>query len=360
MEKKDENTESDEKPSQPKMDEFQLATLISDKVLFFIIEKLRQGPIERGAMHKLIKGKFRKLDKKPRDYFELLVSHDFIREYEYLQQKTDSKDNEKLFPYMKVDEKKSFYILVKDFYAIRRPPMEILDILEESELSLKEIKNFRKEIEKYFKTYTNQKVSGDDMDVINVFMDQKMFAAISYLTNKIYKLKDISEELKSKWKGEPSQIFDKLEKMDFVKIFEVKDKNEKWVILKTGIELQPIFPQYLIRNINQIMVDKKLNKDFALLTLNHLKKYFLELEEPEMLKKIVSKIDETKDKLKPMLEQLKKSIAEKELKGFTKKINKSYATLVDLNKKIGDIFQVERISKDWKEVQEKLIKMEKK
>jgi hypothetical protein len=161
-----------------------------------------------------------------------------------------------------------------------------------------------------------------------------------YLSSKVYKITEFQSEFKEKWGVDSTKTFRYLESKNFVKIISNPDKDEKWVVLKTAIELKPIFPEYLIRIINQQMVEKKMDKDFALTTLNYMKKCYLELEKPDLLKKYLDKIAHLEKSIKEH-----QSASESGKKSDQKMIQKSYKEILDLYRQIGDLDAIAKTEK---------------
>jgi len=334
------------------VDETLLSDLFLKPINLFILQKLREGPIERGAFHKLLNVKFRNLEGKPRSYIEKLIDLQFIREYDYEKTKPNPDRTPNQYPNMEVGQKQTFYLLVKDFYAIRKPAIDTLEKLPEMGFPDKEIQSFRKDIEVYFKKYTSQKLTGDDPEVIGLFQDQKMVAAISLLSQHVYQLNDFTTEFQQKHGSDPSKILKDLESHDFVKIIPIPTKNQTWVVLKTAIELKTIFPDYLIRAINQLAAEKKLDKDYAIRTLNFLKKSYLELEKPELIKTAMKKIQEYQAKMGPInakVDQWKKDnkSTEKLTKDEMKLADKMWGQIIEQYNQIGDVQAIEQSNKAW-------------
>jgi hypothetical protein len=335
----DENAPDQLELTPKKLDEFDLASLVTDPVMLFIIQRLREGPFETDAFHKLLKAKFRDAKKTPREYCELLIQYNFLREYSFERKVAPPDDAKDQFPKMSVGQKANFYILVKDFYAIRKPPVEVLELLEQSDLPQDQIRGIRREIEQFFKSYTAKPITGDDPNVLDLFLDQKMIAAVSYLSKKVYKIAEFQDEFKQQWGTDPTKAFKTLEAKHFVKILSHPKRDEKWVVLLTAIELQPIFPEYLIKNINRAMAEKQLEKEFALVTLNNLKKYYLEVEKPEYLKKLQDKIAANRKKIQEIQEAAKsgKKLDVKGIKG-------AYNEIIEVYKQIGDLVMIQNIT----------------
>lgn len=334
------------------IDETFLSDLFLKPINLYILQKLREGPIERGAFHKFLNVKFRNLDGKPRTYIEKLIDLQFIREYEYEKTKPNPDRTPNQYPNMEVGQKQTFYLLVKDFYAIRKPAIEILEKLSEIGIPDKEIQNFRKDIEIYFKKYTSQKLTGDDPEVIGLFQDQKMITCISMLAQQIYPLSEFTTEFQQKYQTDPTKILKELESHDFIKFIAIPAKNQSLVVLKTAIELKTIFPDYLIRAINQLAAEKKLDKDYAIRTLNFLKKSYLELEKPEMITTAKKKIQEYQTKLEPINAKVAQWIKEnntsdKLSKDEIKTIEKMWGQIIDQYNQIGDVQAIEQSNKNW-------------
>ena len=114
--------------------------------------------------------------------------------------------------------------------------------------------------------------------------------------------------------------------------------------------MQTIFPEYLIRAINQQMGEKKLEKEFALVTLNNLKKFYLEIENPKYLAKLTEKVDLIRKKIT----DLRNPTPGKKLDG--KGLKKAYDQLIEVYKEMGDLQQWAAAEKEWKEIEPTLPK----
>ena len=337
-----ESGDTPKRAPRPTLDSMAFAALIAEKELFYIIERLRTGPIDKTSMFKLLKGKFRKLKASPREFLNRLVEKRVILEYSFTKLNENPKDAPNLYPNVKVGGTKTYYLLIKDYYAIRKPSMQVLEQLDEMDISSKFIKQFRKGIEKFFNIYTKKSSSGDDTDVIELVLDPKRSIVVSWLANGIQSVADLTARIKAELSGDPMTLLSKLEKKDFITLTELPDRSGKWAILKTSVEVQPIFPEYLIRSLNQLMAERKLDKDFALLTLNRLKLAYLENEKPEILESLHEKIKGVREELDVLLKNAPP----------VKKMNKMFAKIVDAYKEMGDVEAIKKTEQEWEEAQQ--------
>ena len=67
-------------------------------MLRYAIQKLREGPIECGAFHKLLKAKFHDLEGTPSEYMQKLIQTNFVREFEFSKTKPNDDNNPEAFP----------------------------------------------------------------------------------------------------------------------------------------------------------------------------------------------------------------------------------------------------------------------
>ncbi len=352
----------------------QLEKILSNKILVYILQKLRQGPIQTTSLHKLVGSKFssyfkKHRRKKPKNLMKILIKYDYVRKFSYTKEEPNPDRHPKQFPQIPVGKEKEFYLLVKDFYAIRKPPINILGRLNESDYSFdaKTLKGFKKEIETFFNGYTSSQTSGDDPRVIQIFINTPLYLVVSLLADEIIPLKKLEKIIKDKYNLQPNDIMKVLKKMDFIKLLP-SSKNEEIVVLKTAIEVDSLFPEYLIRYINQTMAEKKMDKNFAILTLNMLKKYYLRLEKPDLLEEYKNEIESVRNlfysyigieleekqgdyaNIGAALTQVEENKNKDKVK--RKKVRKTYEELRELYSKIGAVQKIVEMDKLWEKYNE--------
>ncbi len=338
----DENV-TDQEQDKELRDQKNLEEILRDKVLIFILQKLRQGPIQTESLRKLVKAKFKKLSNNPQSYLERLIEFDFIREYEYTKDKADPDRSPNLFPQMKVGDTKSFFLLTKDFYAIRKPPATVLSKITSLNLSNDDLKEIKREMEVFFNKYTTTQSSGDDPTVIDLFSNDALYLTINLLSSDIVKLDDLKAKVKDDFKADPEKIMDELLKKKFLKIVQPPNSKKKYALLMTDIEVKALYPEYLLRNFNQKIAEKEVDKDFALKTLGTMRKYYLELEKPEILQETMEIIEDLEKSFESYVSGDKK-------KAKPKKVKKIYTELRELYSKVGLVDKANELDQKYDEL----------
>ncbi|MGQ4872612.1 MAG: hypothetical protein ACP6IY_00905 [Promethearchaeia archaeon] len=283
--------------------------ILSNKLNLYILRFLRNIPLKHSDLINAVK-KFEKFDEKSFEKsIKALKSEGFITEFSF-------NDNK-------------YYLLIKDFYILKIPPVNIIKLLQYSKILSKNIQSkCLAEIKKYNLILKKTK------DIFNPKKEYNLLTIISNAQTRKYleilrngpipqkKLKKLVENF--------NKFKDIMLKNDFILI--INDSGESWFVLKFDIKFEIFFPEYLIDNINKALNEGRVSKDFALKALSVLKWNYLKNEMPNKFKE-----------LKERIENKKKIIEFAERKGTNPK--EHVKSLIKLLKEIGDYDSM----KYWKE-----------
>ncbi|MHA1819248.1 MAG: hypothetical protein ACTSU2_13400 [Promethearchaeota archaeon] len=329
---------------------FDVATLVSEKPVLYTIQKLRKGPIRKSTLEKLLKARFSSMKLNPEDVLNKLIKNKFIEifsvQLESNPQENPANENEEKEQEKgqeKEQEKKKnvitqeYVCLIKDYLAIRKPAIQVFDLVEISDLPLNVKKNYHRILEDFFKRYAHDPSLGDDPEVFNIFINENLLKLIEFLTQNIIKLNNPPKNL-------VAQIGNKTEYFNAIKLLaernivylaeDPNDPKNPWIILLTDIELQQIFPEYLINGISEELNKERINKDVAIIALNILKNAYIKYEKPALYKETMEKINKLIEQYKVGMEQQNNKI-----------VLKTMTSIISLYKSIGEYKKV----KEWEQ-----------
>ncbi|MHA1756274.1 MAG: hypothetical protein ACTSVV_05855 [Promethearchaeota archaeon] len=282
--------------------------IFSDKINFYIIKNLRDIPLKKSSLIAKLK-KIGKIDDKIfENKIEKLKSYGFITEFSF--------------------NGITYFLLIKDFYILKIPPINIIKLVQYSQDFPKNIKSkYISEIKK-FKSKLKKKELFDlekEFQLLTLFLNPKLNKFLNLLKNGPILQKKLIKLIKN---------FDEFKKLMFNNdlIIEIQNGNEKWIILKSDIKFEIFFPEYLIDNINKALNEGRISKDLALKALSVLKWNYLKNEMPNKFKE-----------LRERIENKKKIIEFAEREGIDPK--EHVKALIKLLKEIGDYDGM----KYWKE-----------
>jgi len=258
------------------MSELDLKKLISEESYYQAIRILRSGPLKEETIIKYLTTASKLNPKNAVKVIKNLEKEKFLTSF------TINKDG-------------LYYLLVKDFYIIRIPPKDTLDYIQKkSEIPTSIRDRFLMSVKRFFSSYVSstKKLKADfERNLIAILVNPELTNLIDSLRKKPMDLKSF-EKRKSLF-GEIKNI---LQKYEIIEIYSEGDKlGRSWVFLKTDLQFNFFFPEYLIKNITENLTNKKINKILALKSLYSLKKSYLIYEKPDMFeelnKKITAKLD---------------------------------------------------------------------
>jgi len=210
-----------------KSEEEKIATLLNKKHVFLTLKKLSKGPVTLEGLKEWFINDFPSLSFK--ELIDTLVEKQFI----FINQ-------------IGIVEK--YVLLLKEVNAERIPPDSVIEYLEEApeQIERELIDKLLSKVQEYFSIYENKnkgELEEDTYTLFQIISDPKKYNVLSELRNGLIS-KDKLPKLVSKRTLEylnSSLIF--LKKYDVIE--ELKYENERFIVLKTNIQITTAFPEYL-------------------------------------------------------------------------------------------------------------------
>jgi len=216
-----------------KSEEEKIATLLNKKHIFLTLKKLSKGPIALDGLREWHNITFPKLDFK--ELIDALVSKQFI----FINQ-------------IGIVEK--YVLLLKEVNAERIPPDSVIEYIDENPdlIELELIELLLPKVQSYFSVHENKtqkELEEDTFTLFQIVSDPKKYSILSELRNGLI-LKDKLPKLVSK------RALDHLNSsLSFLKKFDVieelKYKDERYIFLKTNVQITTAFPEYLRKSLPQ-------------------------------------------------------------------------------------------------------------
>ena len=172
-----------------------------------------------------------------------------------------------------------YYLLIKDFYLIRVPPKEVIELLQKkSEIPRSIRERYLTSIRQFFASYvksSNKLITDFEANLIEVISNHEITTVLNLLRKKPIDLKAFKKKISN------FELIQKLLiKFDLIEIISERENSESWVFLKTDLNMNIFFPEYLIKSITENLNNKKINKLLALLN-----------EKPEMYQELRNRIN---------------------------------------------------------------------
>jgi len=214
-----------------KSEEEKIATLLNKKFIFLTLKKLSKGPIALDGLREWYNDTFPKLDFK--ELIDTLVSKQFI----FINQ-------------IGIVEK--YVLLLKEVNAERIPPDSVIEYIDENPdlIELELIEQLLPKVQEYFSFYenkNNEELEEDSFTLFQIVSDPKKYNLLSELRSGLIS-KDKLPKLVSKRALEHlNSSLSFLKKHDVIE--ELKYKNERYVFLKTNIQISTAFPEYLRKSL---------------------------------------------------------------------------------------------------------------
>ena len=210
-----------------KSEEEKIATLLNKKHIFFTLKKLSKGPISLEELKEWFNEQFPKLSFDQE--IHLLVERQliFVNQIGFVEK---------------------YVLLLKEVIAKRIPPDNVIEYLEESpeDVDSDIIDILLPKVQDYFSNYENkteEELEEDSFILFQIVSDSKQYNVLSELRKSII-LKDKLPRLVSKRTLKYlTASLDFLKKHDVIEEF--KYKNERYIALKTNIQITTAFPEYL-------------------------------------------------------------------------------------------------------------------
>ncbi|MBD3193768.1 MAG: hypothetical protein GF317_01845 [Candidatus Lokiarchaeota archaeon] len=205
-----------------KTEEERLANLLNKKYIFLTLRKLSKGPLPLEWLSEW--------------FFENFPDKDFTSIIETLVER-------QLIFINQIGIVEKYVLLLKEVNAERIPPDSVIEYIDETpEL----IDLILPKVQKYFSKYetkTDEELEEDSFLLFQIIADPKKYNVLSELRNGLIPRDKLPKLISKRNLDALSRVLEFLKKYDIIE--ELKFKNERYVVLKTNLQITTAFPEYL-------------------------------------------------------------------------------------------------------------------
>ena len=214
-----------------KSEEEKIATLLNKKYVFLTLKKLSRGPIALDGLREWYNDTFPKLDFK--ELIDTLESKQFI----FINQ-------------IGIVEK--YVLLLKEVNAERIPPDSVIEYIDENPelIEVELIELFLPKVQEYFSIYENknkEELEEDTYALFQIVSDPKKYNLLSELRSGLISKDKLPKLISRRALDHLNSSLSFLKKHDVIE--ELKYKNERYIFLKTNIQITTAFPEYLRKSL---------------------------------------------------------------------------------------------------------------
>lgn len=214
-----------------KSEEEKIATLLNKKFIFLTLKKLSKGPIALDGLREWYNDTFPKLDFK--ELIDTLVSKQFI----FINQ-------------IGIVEK--YVLLLKEVNAERIPPDSVIEYIDENPdlIELELIELLLPKVQEYFSIYENkskEELEEDSFALFQIVSDPKKYNLLSELRSGLISKDKLPKLVSKRALDHLNSSLSFLKKHDVIE--ELKYKNERYIFLKSNIQISTAFPEYLRKSL---------------------------------------------------------------------------------------------------------------
>jgi DNA-binding transcriptional ArsR family regulator len=205
-----------------KTEEEKIALLLNEKHIFLTLKKLSKGPITLEELASWFNKNFE--DKNFDKMIEILVEKQII----FINQ---------------IGRVEKYVLLLKEVNAERIPPDSVIEYIDETpEL----IDLLLPKVQDYFNNYetkTDDEKEQDSLTLFKIISDPKRYNILSELREGIIQRDQLPKLVSKRTLDNLIEIIDYLKKCDVIE--ELKNNNERYIVLKTNLQISTSFPEYL-------------------------------------------------------------------------------------------------------------------
>jgi len=205
-----------------KTEEEKLANLLNKKYIFLILRKLSKGPLPLEWLKDWFQDNF--LDINFSEVIESLIEKRLI----FINQ-------------IGIVEK--YVLLLKEVNAERIPPDSVIEYIDETP---KLIELILPKVQKFFSMYetkTEEELEEDSFLLFQIIADPKKYNVLSELRNGLIPRDKLPKLVSKRNLDALSKVIDFLKEHNIIE--ELKYKNERYIVLKTNLQITTAFPEYL-------------------------------------------------------------------------------------------------------------------
>nr|MDO8108762.1 hypothetical protein [Candidatus Sigynarchaeota archaeon] len=173
--------------------------------------------------------------------------------------------------------KELYYFLIKDVYLFRIPPKKIIDAFKKGKVEMLDgiETSYYDEVKEYFEDY---ELTPTEINKLGVLLAiPNIYKIVVMLRDEIFEMDELRIDFLEKYNYMPSNfnyLLKLLEKNDIIKIY--KKNTKKIIVLKSDIQFQFFFPEYLVDNIRKAWRENIIDRNISLKHLTLLRDEYLE------------------------------------------------------------------------------------
>ncbi|MEX2681201.1 MAG: hypothetical protein Q6373_006350 [Candidatus Sigynarchaeota archaeon] len=247
---------------EPLTDEQRVAALYNSEARGFILQKLAERPCSRNELEVWLRDEF---NITAMDLQGLLVP--FVK-LGIIKQSYEASRGKK--------RKELYYFLVKDVYLFRIPPKKIIDSVKKGKIEHLD-GGYYDEVKDFFEEY---ELTPGEINKLGILLAiPNLYKIVTLLREQVYEVDELRIDFLEQFNYMPSNfayLLKLLEKSDIVKIYKKGSGNKKIIVLKSDIQFQFFFPEYLVDNIRKAWRENVIDKNIALKHLTLLRDEYLE------------------------------------------------------------------------------------
>ena len=218
-------------------EEEEIAYLLNKKHIFLTLGKLSKGPITLEDLEEWFTENFPEID------FNEMVDTLIEKQFIFINQ---------------IGLVEKYVLLLKEVNAERIPPDSVIEYIDEiPEL----IDLLLPKVQEYFSNFENissLELKEDAFTLFQIISDSKKYNILSELRDGLIRRDQLSKLVSEKTLDSLIEIIDYLEEVDVIEELEFED--ERYIVLKTNIQITTSFPEYLRkllpREVEPVIADK--------------------------------------------------------------------------------------------------------
>jgi hypothetical protein len=210
-----------------KSEEEKIATLLNKRHIFLTLRKLSKGPISLEELNEWFNEFF------PHLSFKELLDNLVERQLIFINQ---------------IGFVEKYVLLLKEVNAERIPPDSVIEFLEEApeEVESDIIDILLPKVQEYFSGYENKseiELEEDSYILFQIVSDSKKYNVFSELRNGLIPKDKLPNLISKRTLKHLNESLDFLKQNDIIE--EIKYNDERYIVLKTNIQITTAFPEYL-------------------------------------------------------------------------------------------------------------------
>ncbi|MFX0188112.1 MAG: hypothetical protein ACFE8A_10285 [Candidatus Hodarchaeota archaeon] len=203
-------------------EEEKIAYLLNKKHIFLTLEKLSKGPITLEDLEEWFIENYPEID------FNEMVDTLIEKQFIFINQ---------------IGLVEKYVLLLKEVNAERIPPDSVIEYIDETpeliDLLLPKVQDFFSS----FENKSRAELKEDAFTLFQIISDSKKYNILSELRDGLIRRDQLSKIVSKKTLDSLIEIIDYLEEVDIIE--ELKFEDERYIVLKTNIQITTSFPEYL-------------------------------------------------------------------------------------------------------------------